>query len=518
MKLADTVTLAMSKYKLRRRRTIVASVTMGILFGIVIAILVISNNLVTSMDRMSSELFHGKIYVTASENINSQEGLAVINKAKELYENSVEPNKSYPLLTTDQYGNTITPTLDKNNPIARKAISQIRSTEVERVKKLLEETLEQYNGTIMSPIGMLSPKGTDIISIDSLVGHENTYNTPLTVLPTSMLKSLTTHQTSKDAIPVIVYSSYAKDILKLNSLPQNATQKELYKQAEYIREHAPGATFTGSVIKENKQEKQSILFQIVGVIPDNGQISTGDPDSNSLVDAALSSLTNSSRYGMITPLESTPPLLISYYEPTPVPLFDTADFIVSFNNVEDATKFIHEKSCLYVVNSCTDFFATEFITSRVALRDLSDTFNKIILWVAVFFCIIAILIMTGTLARIIDDERQSTAIYRALGATKKDVRKIYVAYSLIFCTLASLTALVIGYSLALIAHLSYAESISNSAKNVYGLAPTDDGIWLIGGDVRILVIVAIIFITGIFATLLMSAKIVSKDIIKDIKE
>src|SRR5690606_17907397 len=126
---------------------------------------------------------------------------------------------------------------------------------------------------------------------------------------------------------------------------------------------------------------------------------------------------NGSYYGMIIPQDFINDEVLKYYEYNQVPLFENVNFMVRFSDAKSAASFTADNSCHYIDNNCDNFFASELITSRIALYNLSDTINKLIASIALFFCLIAVLIMSGTLSRIIDDEKQTTAVYRAVGAS-----------------------------------------------------------------------------------------------------
>lgn len=94
------------------------------------------------------------------------------------------------------------------------------------------------------------------------------------------------------------------------------------------------------------------------------------------------------------------------------------------------------------------------------------------IWVAIIITIIsgiAAIILSLTMARVMSDSRHETAIFRAVGARRGDIAKIYLSYSLIIAVRIILVALVLGLIISLIINSKTASDLTIQAKLGYGL-------------------------------------------------
>lgn len=515
MKISDTLTLAVAKIKIRKRRAIISSLTISLLFGVIIMILVVFGSFIRSFDELSSSLFDGQTYTAVAENIPSYNNQTTFARAKELYDSSISPDKQYPILIEDQLGNTVDPYLDRDNEFAKVAISEFQSQESKNAKGHVQNLVKEYGGDLVSEISELNIK-KGIVGISSLDQSNSSAGNKLTVISDEVLGGLVIYQPQDDVIPVIVYTSYAEDILDLEPLPKNSSLEEKHDRLNFLYQHAPGTTFSGTATDE--LISYNIDYQIVGLVPNEDQISTNSGSNINLPSVLLASITNSSYYDMLIPSSFVNSEVLNYYQKADLSLLGTADFMVKFGDASDASSFIRENSCNYTENNCSDLYMSEFITSRVALYDIAELANAFITYIALFFGLIATFIMIGTLSRVIDDERQATAIYRAVGASKSNIRQIYFIYTLILSALSALFALVIGLAGSVLLHLFYADSLTLSAYSLYGIVESSNQVYLTGFDARILGVLVAIFIAGLISVLLSNDKITSKNIVKDIKD
>lgn len=517
MKLADTALLATAKLKLRKRRLVVSAATIGVLFGVVIALLVISSSFIRSFDRVSGELFNGDTYVVATESIADYNNPSVFARAKELYDASTERNKQYPLLTKDQYGTPTDPTLDRTNTFAQEAMAEFRDQAALKAEANTKSKSNKHGGEVVSRIDELTVKdGT--VAIDALRDISGTPGSRLTVLPASVLRSIVVHEPKKDVVPVIIYASYAERIMSLPPLAKNASADERTDRLQYVYAHAPGVTFNGGLLRESDADTDQITYQIIGIIPDNSTAGASTGNGTDVLDAVMSSIKNNSLYDMIIPDSFVNSTVRLYYQQNTMPLFNTVDFLVKFTNLEDVSMFNEKNNCSNPANGCNDFYVTEFITSRIALKNFTNILNTFVVWTALFFTVVAVFIMVGVLSRIIDDERQATAIYRAVGASKPNIRNIYLFYTMIICLATVIVSLLVGYVMAISVHLAYAEKLTQSARELAGVTSLTHGVWLAGFDIRILIVVVTIFVVGVLAILLTYDKVFTKNIAIDIKE
>jgi len=189
--------------------------------------------------------------------------------------------------------------------------------------------------------------------------------------------------------------------------------------------------------------------------------------------------------------------------------------VVRFADAGDAVEFAMEDGCM--ASGMCGVTVTEFVTSQMALSLTRDFTQRMVMYVAIFFGVVAMIIMAGTLGRVIGDERQATAIYRAVGATRADIRKIYLVYVMILAGISAMSAVVIGYVMAAVMHVIYAKDLTVGARRIFGLVDSVNEVSLVGFDVEILVVCAAILVTGMVCVLLCADKMMSKSVMKDMR-
>lgn len=508
MKISDIVILTKAKLKLRKHRTIISAITISLLFGVAMALITVSSGFTSSFQKMSAELFNGKIYLIVSQSLPHYNNEQVFREAKELFNASNNPGKQYPILNTNEY--TAEPRLDINNEFARLAIAEFTEQESAKNRQNLMSKLENTNGHFVSEINEW-----DIVGEWASVHEGFSFSGLINAINDSVLEELIfINEYDKTAIPVIISSKYAREILKLPNI-QNSRENE-YRQLQYIYENAPGKFFTAHINDESGSGK-TVNYQIIGIIPEGNNLSMGDSKQTNVLDAALLSLANYTSFSLITPQSQTENINNEYYQKSIIPMLGVVDSVIEFQNPTEAAAFINDNNCNLIKNHCSGFYVQEFITRQVALHELAQTAGTIITYIIIFFGFLAVIIMAGTLSRIIDDERQSTAIYRSVGASKKHIRTLYMSYVLTLTAISAVFSIIISTTLSIILNSLYASNLTFTAKSIYGLVSSPESISLIGFDWKIILLIAVMFATAVLSMLLSTGKMTSKNIASDIK-
>lgn len=147
---------------------------------------------------------------------------------------------------------------------------------------------------------------------------------------------------------------------------------------------------------------------------------------------------------------------------------DIGQTIVSFPSIESARAFINT-SCQYAGSDCKkDFAATAYGANYLLADTLANTISaaaRIALPVAI---VIATIIIWVTMARVIIDSRRETAVFRALGAKRRDIASIYLVYSLIVALYISIFMLTLGLGAALVINQLYSGNATDIAQIAYG--------------------------------------------------
>lgn len=175
------------------------------------------------------------------------------------------------------------------------------------------------------------------------------------------------------------------------------------------------------------------------------------------------------------------------------------DTIVAFPSVQQAQDFINNDTCYAAYNDgCKKPWTSQIYGSNYLLIDgftkLISSFVQIALPIALA---IAAVIIWITMARVIVDSRHETAVFRALGAKRIDIMRIYVGYSFIVSLIIALFALILGGVGAGVVEVLYGSQTTNYAKVAYGTFDQLQPFSFIGINIplTLLVIVAIIVIS-----------------------
>ncbi|MBS7346144.1 MAG: hypothetical protein KIG14_00315, partial [Candidatus Sacchiramonaceae bacterium] len=87
-----------------------------------------------------------------------------------------------------------------------------------------------------------------------------------------------------------------------------------------------------------------------------------------------------------------------------------------------------------------------------------------------FFIFISVIILGLTFSKIFIDEKKTSAIFQAVGATRMDIFKVYLAYSLIVGVIVAILVQIIGYSGAFLLDLWQAEAATlRLQETIHGL-------------------------------------------------
>lgn len=198
---------------------------------------------------------------------------------------------------------------------------------------------------------------------------------------------------------------------------------------------------------------------------------------------------------------------------------DIGQTIISFPSIAAARTFINEQ-CQYAGEDCKkDFAATAYGANYLLTDTLAGTITAAARIALPISIIIATIIIWVTMARIIIDSRRETAVFRALGAKRKDIVSIYLVYSLIVAFYISLFMLLLGFAVALVINHLYSGVATDIAQIAYGSFGAITSFHLIGVDVVLLGgLVLCIFAISLLATLPPLWRNVRRSPIRDMRD
>lgn len=302
-----------------------------------------------------------------------------------------------------------------------------------------------------------------------------------------------------------------------------------------------------------------ITFQVVGIFPPIKQETRGNDD---ITDLARDLLTNQIDQGAVIPLALYRQLpnkseLDRIFFPPVVhnnlassgKLLDDAGFrpiVVEFTNYQNTIDFMdfvngeeflkhaHQPRGIlgwvfgdvkdYYRNRLTDkseykFHASPFGRNFATLQSIKHQSRNFIVMVIAIISLIAAIILSLTMARVMSDSRHETAIFRAVGARRGDIAKIYLSYSLIIAVRVIIVSLVFGSIISLVLHKIYSENLTTLTKLSYGLFNQNLNFNLFGlNPIWIGVLSLAIVVMSLVAVIPPMLRNVVRNPIKDIKD
>ncbi len=280
------------------------------------------------------------------------------------------------------------------------------------------------------------------------------------------------------------------------------------------------------------QITQLLTFQIVGIMPLGSQTDGKYNDIPSLITGLLGSqyqdgaFIPTQLYTQLSVTEQHKDILqysTSVRGENVQKLVDAGitPAIISFPSAASAKKFINTNTCLTMdESSCKKPWTSQLYGPNYLLTDdISKKVGDIAKLVLPIALIVAAIIMSFTMARVIIDSRHETAVFRALGAKRIDIMRIYLIYSVMVAVLVAIFSFLIGTGGAVTIELLYGPEITDQAKVAYGVFDSLGKFSLIGVDGMLLgIVAAAILLVGILAVLPPLIRNVRRNPIRDMRD
>jgi len=515
MKTADIFTLVGAKFKIRKLRATVTIITASALFGVIIAVLLIAMGYFTGLIETAKKAFGDDVILAVHHQTTGFDTPAIREMAVKLYEASDDESKQYPIITLDPVdGMIIPPYLDAHNPFAITAATLLGPQQIETSKDTVARLIEPYDGKVIGTIDHYCI--TNPLFIERLTPPEyagmmtcagNVPGEAVIVVNSDTLNSLIRVSQQKDeVIQIIMPLEQAAKIIGVTtpSYYHPNPAASLKDFINTVNQQAVGRQFTGDLTIDDTAIK--LTYEIVGLLPPSG-ISTLDPRSINPLQTVISSMIGGNEWNnsfiVTNPRSST---FKDAYRPH-----------MSRYGIDILASFPDPKKAAYFHGKDKEIGSTEFIGNQLSLRATSNDIDRIIVASATIFSIVAIVIMAGTVSRTIDDERQTIALYRAVGATTKNILQVFASYVFTLSLLIIACSAIIGLALSWITTATNTALITAHVSARYNV-PDLPPIIFVGYDPRIFIIFAIIVAIGLTCLLLVLDKLTSKSIIRDLRK
>lgn len=162
----------------------------------------------------------------------------------------------------------------------------------------------------------------------------------------------------------------------------------------------------------------------------------------------------------------------------------------------------------------------KYLTMSAVSDPLKTYDNFQLVWLvfgitAAVLAVIALIIAVSTYARLIGKDMKIIALYHAMGATRGQVRLVYLSYLLILSVMTVAFSLAVGLGMALLLGAVNSEAISQVFWMGFGVEPGK--IWLVGWNWMVWAMVAVLLLSAVLAILLSNGQFASKKLARKMK-
>ena len=403
MRLKNVNTLAKSKVKRYKRRTLLMIAPMGLFFGVIMALLLVFVSLKATafreMDKVSSD-----VYIDIYNESNNTE--------------------------------------------------------------LLKERIESMGGEVLTFDGGYYNIDGGYYNIDSVIylakndSVAQIYNgaKSLTVYPKEITEKFVTEDYSQDQVPILIPIDGAAT---LAGVSYDADDRGSF---EKVYEDAVGKEFTldvcNRVFDENGEQYPldepdglecvgKVHYKIVGIMPSFSARSEKNVKfhNRSFFNGALNSIGHG-YYDRYVLADETDELGRKYSKSK------NGVVIAKFKKYEDVVAFKDKFACEDRSKECDIYSASEYFGNRFTISTFFDFIMEFLGGAIVVLTIVAMISLAVNITKIIDDEAQLINLYKIVGASKNDVVCIYASYiakiTLYTIILSILVSLVVATILFLI--------------------------------------------------------------------
>lgn len=626
IRLSDGTLLALTKLRTRKVRTVVTVVTASLLFGGLVAAVLVIGGVVQSATSFTkgslSDRYITNVQYFGDSSYDSSSPV-LLARATELYTQLVADKKAEAKRLGVEYdpameqkpvikeasGETY---LDGSSPTAQKAIAEYQATQetdFQRVQKLAApyHPLKTYSMRASSMPGTMTvmKNGVEDFTMpntasDGYMGSQDvstgwSYLDESLSAPFLLSHAQLASQKNIEDLPVIAPFSKVEAALNLPALPKNASATERMERIATIRDKAASVTFTACYrnsvsamqisearrvaddIKKHKGDatyqqpqlqyglpatdscagapvvrdvrssadrqqadkelqfnrafdevvdpvQQKVTFRVVGIGPDGFT-----EESFSAIGLLVSAVAGSSLQGQwVVPqhLYDAMPSKATYvaFEPSATTALQYMNVgqggqLVEFATASDAKTFVAKVGCTGMDCGGGKPYISYFGSNSVLLDDIIKCVTKGLAITVLIVASIAALIMMGMIGRVIGDSRRETAVFRAIGAKRNDIRAIYVIYTTLLSSLVAAAALLIGTGVALWVDSKWSAGATAQAQVTFIGARGTEQFHLIGLWWQALALLVVVVIaTGLVSMLLPLSRNLARSPIKDMRD
>ncbi len=194
--------------------------------------------------------------------------------------------------------------------------------------------------------------------------------------------------------------------------------------------------------------------------------------------------------------------------------------VLEFSSVAKARAFLDNEACPELNDKCNkQFAANPYGSNYLILDEIGKLFNQIASVALPGVLGLAIIIIWFTVSRIIAENRKETAIYRAMGAKRRDIACIYIIYVAIVALRIAIVSLILGIAAAFAVANTYGKNLTGTAATAFGVIGSAPQFSIFSLESPTLIIViGSIFIVSLIASIQPLLRNVRRNPVQDIRD
>lgn len=194
--------------------------------------------------------------------------------------------------------------------------------------------------------------------------------------------------------------------------------------------------------------------------------------------------------------------------------------VLEFSSVAKARAFLDNEACPELNDKCNkQFAANPYGSNYLILDEIGKLFNQIASIALPTVLGLAIIIIWFTVSRIIAENRKETAIYRAMGAKRRDIACIYIIYVVIVALRIIIASLILGIATAFAIANTYGKNLTDTAATAFGTVGNAPQFSVFSLESPMLIIViGSIFIVSLIASIQPLLRNVRRNPVQDIRD
>ena len=175
--------------------------------------------------------------------------------------------------------------------------------------------------------------------------------------------------------------------------------------------------------------------------------------------------------------------------------------VIEFATIDDARNFMQNETCPGGETECQKLYTSDpYGSNYLILDEIGTLFGRIATIAFPIVLGLAAIIIWFTISRIMAENRKETAVYRAMGAKRRDVTAIYLVYVLLVALRIAIVSLVLGVGAAFVIDYFYGQVLTDTAVTAFGIidgAPrfslfdlSSPLLWVVIGSVVVISLIA----------------------------